>query len=122
MGLPKKSSKQVENLETSILFQKIENEAVTKALGGEEGSTIVQDSFHGNDVFVSYSYLDIKGLEWVIITEMDAYEIYEPLHLLQRNLLIATIIMMLLITVIANLAASQFFNPIESINRKFKQD
>ena len=113
--------KLVESLHTSILFQKIDNEAVSKALGGEEGSTTVSDPFHGDTVFVSYSPLNIKGLDWAVMTEMDGHEIYKPLRHLQGYLLIATILMMLLITIIANVATSQFLAPVNQLSERLNK-
>ncbi|MBE9065654.1 HAMP domain-containing protein [Leptolyngbya cf. ectocarpi LEGE 11479] len=101
----------VESLGTPILFQKIDNEATARALGGEDGFTIVSDPFHGDTVFASYAPLNLNGLNWVILTEMDANEIYRPLHQLQAYLLTATIIIMLLVTIVANAMTHQLLAP-----------
>ena len=107
--------KLVENLNTPILFQKSDNDAVSRALGGEEGFAIVPDPFHGGRIFASFAPLSLDGLNWVVMTEMDADEIYTPLHRLQGYLLITTIILMMLITVIANAATSQLLAPMSQL-------
>lgn len=109
--------KLVESLNTPILFQETDNEAISRALGGEEGFTVVPDAFHGGRVFASYAPLSLDGLNWVIMTEMDADEVYAPLHRLLGYLLIATIILMLLITVLANAATDQLLAPVNQLTR-----
>lgn len=115
-GTPDETIDLVDSLQTPILFQRVENGAVERAIGGEEGWAIVSDPFHGGTVFASYAPLNISGLNWIIMTEMDAPEIYAPLHQLQGYLLIATIMIMLLVTVIANGATSQLLAPASQLS------
>jgi methyl-accepting chemotaxis protein len=54
-----------------------DTEAVRKGLAGQSGSEIIID-YNGNPVLSSYAPVNIKGLNWVILAEIDVAEAFCP--------------------------------------------
>lgn len=102
----------IEQLGTSIFLQKVDTKPARAALGGKEGTQIVDD-YRGIPVLSSYSPVKIKGVNWAILSEMDLTEAYESMSNLERYLLIATVILMLIITYLASIVAANLVKPIE---------
>ena len=110
----------IQQLQTSILLQKVETEGVKEAISGKEGTKIIRD-YRGIPVLSSYSPLNIKGVDWAILAEMDLTEAYLPVYNLQQYLFISTIIIILLLTAIATFAANKFVQPIDTMIHKTRQ-
>ena len=55
----------------------VDTVAVREALAGKSGAKIIVD-YNGNPVLSAYSPLDVKGLHWTIISEMDVAEAFSP--------------------------------------------
>ena len=63
----------------------------------------------------SYAPLQIKGLDWVILSQMDLREAYEPIYALQRQILITATLLILLVTLLAMALAHRFNKPIQHL-------
>ena len=95
----------------SILTQKIQTSAVSEALAGKSGNDIIPD-YRNIDVMSAYAPIDVAGLRWAIIAEKDVSEALAPLFDLRRNILIATGLVSIVLTLFALLAARVFLTPI----------
>lgn len=104
----------IDRLNTSILLQRVDTEAAKAAIAGQEGTQIIQD-YRGISVLSSYAPLNLPGLEWGILSEMDLAEAYQPVYALQTYLLISTVILMLILTFLASLIAANFVKPIDTL-------
>ncbi|MFB8789206.1 MAG: adenylate/guanylate cyclase domain-containing protein [Potamolinea sp.] len=111
IGTPESNIKLIEQLNTSILLQKVDTEAARSATKGITGTKIIQD-YRDATVLSSYSPLKIEGLNWGIIAEMDLPETYQHIYKLQQYLLIATTILAILIGYLSNIAVLKFVKPI----------
>lgn len=98
--------------ETSILLQEVDTESVREALKGKEGIKIVED-YRGIKALSSYAPLAIEGFDWAIIAEMETQEAYQSLQVLEVYILMGTVIIILLVTWIANLGTNRFLRPIK---------
>ena len=112
IGTKKSNIRLIEQLGTSILLQKVDTGAARAALAGNSGTKIVKN-YQRQTVLSSYSPLQIEGLNWGIIAEMELSEADRPVYALQRDLFIATVIMALLIAYLANIVAHNLVKPIE---------
>ena len=56
---------------------KVDTDAARDALSGKTGSDIITD-YNGNPVLSAYAPLDIAGLKWAIISEIDVAEAFSP--------------------------------------------
>lgn len=99
---------------TSILEQQVQTEGVEAALSGQEGTQIIRD-YRNIPVLSSYAPLDIDGLDWVILSEIDLAEAYAPIYSFQRQLLVSATLLMLLVTVLAMALAYFFVKPINQL-------
>jgi class 3 adenylate cyclase len=99
---------------TTILQQPVTSPAVARALAGSTGTMRVVD-YRNTAVLSSYAPLQIKGLDWVILSQMDLAEAYEPIYALQRQILITATLLILLVTLLAMALAHQFNKPIQHL-------
>ncbi len=113
-GTPKKTIELIEKLNTTIGLQKVENKASQLALGGEKGIKVVND-YRGVSTLTAYAPLELRGLDWGILTQIDLKEAYQPLYSLQINLLIAGIVFLLLSALGAEIAANIFIKPFQRL-------
>ncbi|WP_199336525.1 adenylate/guanylate cyclase domain-containing protein [Oscillatoria sp. FACHB-1407] len=104
----------IQQYNTSILEQRVQTEGVEAALTGQEGTQIIRD-YRNVPVLSSYEPLEIDGLDWVILSEMDLAEAYAPIYSFQRQVLISATLLMLLVTLLAMLLAYLFVKPINHL-------
>lgn len=113
-GTPDSDIRLIDQLNTTILLQKLDTQAARSALSGDTGTKVVKD-YRGANVLISYSPLSIEGLNWGIVTKQDLAEAYQPALNLQYYLIIAAIILILLITFAAGSLASRFVKPVHAM-------
>ena len=113
-GTSKKTIELIEKLNTTIGLQKVENNATQFALGGEKGVKVVKD-YRGVETLTAYAPLELQGLDWAILAQMDLGEAYAPLYSLQMNLLITTVVFLLLSALGAEIAANVFIKPFKRL-------
>ena len=111
VGTPDDVLEMIQRLETSILLQSVETAGAQAALQGQSGTQIIDD-YRGGSVLSSYAPLNIKGVNWVILSEMDLAEAYAALTNLQGFILITAVILVFLVTLIAVVAANSLVRPI----------
>ena len=61
----------------------VDTQAVRKALAGETGSGIITD-YRGQRVLASYAPVELNGLKWVIVAEVDIQEALAPAVAVRR--------------------------------------
>lgn len=76
---------------STILKQQVKTIASENARRGNSGTGIILD-YRGHHVLSTYSKLDIPGLNWSIITEIDEHEIMTPKRTLTNIIIIICII------------------------------
>ena len=99
---------------TTILLQKVDTSAVQAALRGEEGVRMGSD-YRGVPVLSAYAPLQLKGVNWAIVAEMDLAEVMRPVVRQQRTLLIATVILALIVIMVAIVLSSLFVRPVDAL-------
>jgi class 3 adenylate cyclase len=104
----------LQQLRTTILQQPVRTPAVAKAIAGERGTLNVVD-YRGIPVLSSYAPLQINGLDWVILAQMDLNEAYAPIHAFQRQILVSVTLQILLVTLTAMALAHLFVTPVQQL-------
>ena len=107
----------IEKLKTSILLHSIETTAARESLQSKSGTEIIK-GYHGYQVLSSYAPLNIRGVNWGIISEIALSEAYAPINSLQSYLLLSTIILILLLTLSIAIASQRFMQPLEIMIQK----
>lgn len=114
LGVEETTLKRIAQYKTSILEQKVRTQAVEAALAGKQGTQIIRD-YRDVPVLSSYAPLQLEGLNWVILAEIDLAEAYAPIYSFQQQLLISATLLMLLVTLLAMGLAYLFVQPINHL-------
>jgi class 3 adenylate cyclase len=120
LGAEEITINRIRQFNTSILEQKVMTEATEAAVAGKQGTQIIRD-YRDVPVLSSYSPLQIPGLDWAILSEMDLAEAYAPIYSFQRQMLITATLLMLLVTLLAMALAHLFVRPIHQLMRSARQ-
>lgn len=113
-GLPPETVALMHRYRSSVLLQPVETVAARAAIEGTTGTRIVRD-YRGVETLASYAPLDLPDLRWGIVTQFDLSEATAPVLDLQRSLLVAAGVIVLLVTGLTMLLASVFVRPVERL-------
>ncbi|MFP4022088.1 MAG: methyl-accepting chemotaxis protein, partial [Halanaerobium sp.] len=97
--------------EADILARKVDTLAVEEALAGTENTQIVED-YRGVNVLSSYNSLNVEGIEWAILAEIDEEEAFSEISAMTRNTYIQIAIIAFLVILIAYFFAKYITKPI----------
>ncbi len=114
LGATKDTIARIRQYKTSILAQVVRTTAVEESLMGNQGLKIIHD-YRDIPVLSSYSLLQIEGLKWAILSEIDLAEAYAPIYDFERQLVISATLLMLLVILLAMVMASLFVKPINQL-------
>jgi class 3 adenylate cyclase len=114
LGATKDTITRIRQYKTSILAQSVRTTAVEESLMGKQGLKIIRD-YRDVPVLSSYSLLQIEGLKWAILSEIDLAEAYAPIYDFERQLVISATLLMLLVILLAMVMASLFVKPINQL-------
>ena len=104
---------QMAAFDTTVLLQQVANDSTAAALRGERGIHRAE-GYHQVPVLSAYAPLDIRGLNWAIIAEIDLAEAYAPLDDFRRTLIIVGAGLALFITLLAMLLSTLLTRPISA--------
>lgn len=99
---------------SSVLLQPVDTVAGRAGIGGASGTEVVRD-YRGVRTLASYAPLELPGLAWGIVAQFDLDEATAPVLDLQRSLLVAAGIIVLVVTGLTMLLASVFVRPVERL-------
>jgi methyl-accepting chemotaxis protein len=101
-----KTIKQIEIFDSGIGLHKIDTESAARAAKGEEDKAIIK-GHKGADVFSSFGKLDIPGLNWYIMCEMDVDEAMKPTHNLRNAFILTSLLIALIASGILHMFSSR---------------
>ncbi len=99
---------------TSVLFQKVETEPVSKALSGISGTMTTLD-YRKIKVLSSYTSLDIGQMSWAFLAEIDAEEVFLSVKQGARKSILILSILTLIAFLASILLAKTIYKPIRSL-------
>lgn len=88
--------------QTTILSQKVETQAVQKALQGQSGVT-EELSYSGKDVIEAYEPFEFLGTKWAMVSEITRAEAFASIVSLRNTIMLSSLV------ILAGLAAIAFF-------------
>jgi len=98
--------------ENAVLKTTVNSETVEKALRNENGIEVVTD-YRGVNVISAYNPIDIKGVDWAVITEMDMSEAVEA-SISLRNFIMGLVAFILIAVVLGTwMVARSIARPVE---------
>ncbi len=105
-GLAAVFADRVAEFETTILNFPVQTIATEESLAGRTGTMVVED-YRGVDVLSAFRPLNVAGVQWALLSEIDAAEAFEAVTAIRRiSLLITGALVLLLVVVIALIARS----------------
>jgi methyl-accepting chemotaxis protein len=104
VGVPEKVLFDMGAKETTIGLQTVKTKGVEAALKGENGFAYYPD-YRGIDVLSAYKPLDILGLRWAIISEIDQEEAFLPIKVLKKTVQGLTTIVVIVAIILGPVAA-----------------
>lgn len=102
----------MDSRDSNIGLMSIDTIGVQNALAGQSGTAVYPD-YRGINVLGSYAPIDVLGLRWVILSEIDESESNAPVVALQRGIAIAgigTLVLVGLIALFAGLRLARSIN------------
>ncbi|VAW34593.1 Methyl-accepting chemotaxis sensor/transducer protein, partial [hydrothermal vent metagenome] len=110
-GFPGREVDTIEKLDTSILLQDVKNETARMAIAGNSGYKIVSD-YRDIPVLSAYAPLDIPGVQWAILADINEAEAFAPLTRLKKLVIVMTIIIIGIVIAIAWFVAKSIAQPV----------
>lgn len=101
-------------LDTTVLFQSVDTEAVRSGLSGEDG-VVEGENYLGEEVVTAYQPLPSE-FGWLLVTEVGAVELAQPAADLQRQAIVITAVFVVLVTFLAVTWANWFVSPLRRIS------
>jgi methyl-accepting chemotaxis protein len=107
IGLPANIIKTMQNKSTSIGLQPVKTQGSESALNGETGFAIYPD-YRGVRVLSAYKPINIGGLNWAIMSEIDESEAFASVEELKTKISYMTTLVIILASVLGPLLAWLF--------------
>ena len=95
----------------SVLKTRVNTLSVKNAFADKTGSAIIDD-YRTIPVLSSYSRLDLPGLDWAVVAEIDYDEAMIPINSIRNDLVLIAIVISILIFSIAHLISKSISQPI----------
>ncbi|MGA2625318.1 MAG: HAMP domain-containing protein [Bacteroidota bacterium] len=108
--------RQIKLQATSILLQEVHTSATIDALKGKTDTRIIND-YRGIPVLSSYTPLNIPGVQWVILAEIDTSEAFSSVHLLRERLILLGLAILFVSAVVGVVITRTISKPILSLAR-----
>jgi signal transduction histidine kinase len=99
---------------TSILLQEVHTTSTTEALKGITDTKIVDD-YRGIPVLSSFTPLNISGVKWAMVAEMDASEAFNSVYALRERLILLGLVILLLAATLGVIISRTISKPILSL-------
>lgn len=110
-GMPMATIDQIRNLNSTTGLQEVDTEGTRAALAGETGTAVFSD-YRDVPVLSSYRPLDIEGLDWVIMSEIDEAEAFASIDALAIRLALGSVGLIAFIVFAAVFFSRSLTNPI----------
>jgi len=98
----------------------VDTQAVDKALAGETGATEIVD-YNGNPVFSAYTPLNVLGLKWILLAEIDVAEALAPVAVMQNIMLFLLATAALVLFAVAFFLGRALSKPITQLAQTIKR-
>ncbi|WP_420365053.1 adenylate/guanylate cyclase domain-containing protein [Curtobacterium sp. L3-7] len=113
-GTAPATAKREVQVKGSVLLQQVNTTPVSRALQGKTG-TVIADDYRGKETLAAYAPLEVDGLRWVVVAQMDTSEAFAPINELTRNIGLALVGIIVLVSLLSLLLAQVFVRPIRRL-------
>ncbi|MCG9753937.1 diguanylate cyclase [Shewanella insulae] len=98
----------------SILKTKVDTVSSRAGLQGIAGDGVIID-YRGREVYSAYKPISFKGVNWVIIVERDRDEVFYPISVMGKILILSNLVVVIFVIVSGYLLGSSISNPIRTM-------
>lgn len=102
--------------DNSVFKKLVKTTSVQSALKGETGTNLIND-YRNISVLSSFSNVEIPGLDWAIMTEIDEKEAMIPIDSIRNNILYLSILISLLLFAFVYIIANRISLPIVKLKQ-----
>lgn len=120
IGTPKSTVAKIENFQSSIGLQEVRTEGTKAAIAGETGTKIFPD-YRGVPVLSAYKPLQIEGMNWVIMSEIDESEAFAHVYSLRTYIMYGFFGLLLLVVLASFIISRQMTRPIKELTYDAKE-
>lgn len=99
---------------STLLLQPVRTDAVAGAKEGRTGTTQAAGYLDGETI-AAYAPLDIDGLDWVIVAEIDSAEAFAPVDSFTRNLVLSSAGLVLVVSLLSLIVAGLIVRPLRRL-------
>ena len=99
---------------STLLLQPVRTDAVSSAATGATGTTL-SAGYLGGETIAAYAPLDIPGLDWVIVAEIDSAEAFAPVDDFTRNLVLSSAVIVLVVSLLSLVIAGVIVRPLRRL-------
>lgn len=99
---------------STLLLQPVRTDAVASAKEGQTGTTQAVGYLDGETV-AAYAPLQIDGLDWVIVAEIDSAEAFAPVDEFTRNLVLSSAALVLVVSLVSLIVAGLIVRPLRRL-------
>lgn len=104
----------------SVIKIKVETISAINAIVGKQSTQIIND-YRGIPVLSSYDQINIKGLKWAIIAEIDFSEAMIPVNSIQNDIFYMSILMIIIIIGLSYVISKNITMPIIELKNATKK-
>lgn len=115
-GAPSETIESMRRTGRTVLFQRIEDEAVRAALAGESGDRMILGR-DGHPMLASYQPIDVFGTRWAVVSRIDRDEAFARADELRDTILGIGIAVLVVVLLVSVLAGRQLVAPITRLHR-----
>ena len=106
--------------ESTILAQQVDNDAVVKALSGEEGVVEIKD-YRGHAALTAYGPLDFLGTRWALIAEDESEEIFASIASMRNDSILITFITLVVVSALGYLMSRGIVRPLTAMTGAMRE-
>jgi methyl-accepting chemotaxis protein len=112
----------IDKTNTSILLQPVDSVGAKAAINGKTDFAIIKD-YRGVDVLSAYAPINIYGLKWAMLSEIDLEEALQGVMQLEDEIITSTIYVVLFVAIsaviIATIIANSIIKPLNVLAKSF---
>ena len=114
VGTPAKTIARINSLNTSIGLQKVETAGTRAALAGKFG-TLISPNYRGVEVLSAFGPLEISGMHWAIMSEIDEAEAFQHIRELRNRMFGLGLLLIALVGLVSYTLSRTLTRPIRTL-------
>jgi len=120
MNLKEENIEQIVQHHSTILFFEVHTKAVESALKENTGTQVIRD-YRKVSVLSSYTPLEIEGLKWVLLSEVDENEAFTDLYTFRNRFLVLIVLTLGVLVGVALWVSKNLSTPILTLTKTMEK-